>query len=88
MTNQCRMHSQEGKLNESIEYTKIADNKTNAKLKVHFFWPFKRDYWIIYLDRNYQYAIISKPDRKYLWILFSSQIINRLAPPFISSPIG
>jgi apolipoprotein D and lipocalin family protein len=56
------MHSQEGKLNETIEYIKIADNKTNAKLKVHFFWPFKGDYWIIYLDKNYQYAIISKPN--------------------------
>ena len=66
------MHSQEGKLNETIEYIKIADNKTNAKLKVHFFWPFKGDYWIIDLDKNYQYAIISEPDRQYLWILSRS----------------
>jgi hypothetical protein len=35
------MHSQEGKLNKTIEYVKIADNKTNAKLKVHFFGPLK-----------------------------------------------
>ena len=66
------MHSQEGKLNETIEYIKIADNKTNAKLKVQFFWPFKGDYWIIDLDKNYQYAIISEPDRQYLWILSRS----------------
>ena len=69
VTNQCRMHSPEGKLNEAIGYAKIADNKTNAKLKVQFFWPFKGDYWIIDLDKNYQYAIISEPDRQYLWIL-------------------
>ena len=66
------MHSQEGKLNETIEYIKIADNKTNAKLKVHFFWPFKGDYWIIDLDKDYQYAVISEPDRQYLWILSRS----------------
>ena len=66
------MHSPQGKLNEAIGYAKIADNKTNAKLKVQFFWPFKGDYWIIDLDKNYQYAIISEPDRQYLWILSRS----------------
>jgi apolipoprotein D and lipocalin family protein len=83
VTNQCRMHSPEGKLNEAIGYAKIADNKTNAKLKVQFFWPFKGNYWIIDLDKNYQYAIISEPDRQYLWILSRSpnmdiQILEKL----------
>ena len=69
VSNRCRMHSPKGKLNEAIGYAKIADNKTNAKLKVQFFWPFKGDYWIIDLDKDYQYAVISEPDRQYLWIL-------------------
>ena len=50
----------------------VDDKITNAKLKVQFFWPFKGDYWIIDLDKNYQYAIISEPDRQYLWILSRS----------------
>lgn len=41
----------------------------NAKLEVEFFWPFKGDYWIIDLDKDYKYAMVGHPKRKYLWIL-------------------
>ena len=45
------------------------DRKTNAKLKVRFFWPFSGDYWIIDIGENYQYAVVGHPKRNYLWIL-------------------
>lgn len=48
------------------------DKETNAKLKVSFFWPFAGDYWIIDLGREYEYAVIDHPERKYLWILSRS----------------
>jgi apolipoprotein D and lipocalin family protein len=76
VTNQCRMHSPDGELKEATGVATIADGKTNAKLKVQFFWPFKGDYWIIYLDRDYQYAIVSEPDRQYLWILSRSPAMD------------
>jgi len=38
-------------------------------LKVQFFFPFKAKYWIIDLADDYNYAVISHPNRKYLWIL-------------------
>ena len=69
VTNQCRMNGRDGELNEAIGIATIANSKTNAKLKVQFFWPFKGDYWIIDLDKDYQYAIVSEPGRQYLWIL-------------------
>jgi len=69
VTNQCRMHGPEGELNEAIGIANVVDASTNAKLKVQFFWPFKGDYWIIDLDRDYQYAVVSEPGRQYLWIL-------------------
>jgi len=69
VTNQCHMNAPDGKLNKAIGIASIADDETNAKLKVQFFWPFKGDYWIIGLDEDYQYAIVSEPDRQYLWIL-------------------
>lgn len=47
----------------------IVDNKSNAKLKVSFFWPFTGDYWIIELGKNYEYAVVGHSERKYLWIL-------------------
>jgi apolipoprotein D and lipocalin family protein len=70
------MHGPDGELNEAIGKATIADRKTNAKLKVQFFWPFKGDYWIIDLDSDYRYAIVSEPDRQYLWILSRSPIME------------
>lgn len=55
---------------DSIKGTaRIADSVTNAKLKVTFFWPFSGDYWIIDLGERYEYAVVSNPDRTYLWVL-------------------
>lgn len=46
----------------------------NARLEVSFFdilgWrPVWGDYWIIGLDRGYDWAVIGHPERKYGWIL-------------------
>ena len=67
--NQCRKDSLTGKEKSVKGKAWVVDKKTNAKLKVQFFWPFRGDYWIIELDSNYQYAVVGHPSRKYLWIL-------------------
>ncbi len=48
----------------------------NSKLKVQFFWPFKGDYWILYLSPGYKQVIVGSPSRKYLWILARSRHIK------------
>lgn len=61
---------------------KIADAATYSKLKVSFvrilgiqlFWG---DYWIIGLEKNYRYAVVGNPNRKYGWILARE---NSLSP--------
>ncbi|MBU1077800.1 MAG: lipocalin family protein [Spirochaetes bacterium] len=67
--NQCRKVTVDGELDTAEGKAWVVDKKTNAKLKVQFFWPFRGDYWIIMLDKNYKYSIVSDPDRKFLWIL-------------------
>lgn len=47
----------------------VVPNSGNAKLKVQFFWPFRGDYWIIELDKDYQWAVVGVPSRKYFWVL-------------------
>lgn len=47
----------------------VVPDSGNAKLKVSFFGPFTGEYWIIGLDKNYQWALVGHPSRKYLWIL-------------------
>ncbi len=54
----------------------ITDKKSNAKLDVQFFWPFKGKYWIIALAPDYSYAMIGHPNRKYLWILNRKPVMN------------
>ena len=65
----------------------VKKNSGNAKLYVQFFWPFRGKYWIIDLDKEYTYAVVSHPNKKYLWILSRSpempthtyqEIISRL----------
>ena len=68
--NRCRKAS--GDYATAKGKAKIVDKKTNAKLKVTFFWPFYGDYWILDLGPNYEYAVVGEPGRKYLWILSRS----------------
>ncbi|XP_060171844.1 temperature-induced lipocalin-1-like [Lycium barbarum] len=54
-----------------------ADPKSDeAKLKVKFYVPpflpiipVIGDYWVLYIDDGYQYALVGEPRKKYLWIL-------------------
>jgi len=65
--NECRKAS--GEITRATGKAKVADKKTNAKLKVAFFWPFYGDYWILDLGPNYEYAVVGEPKRRYLWVL-------------------
>ena len=64
----------DGSVNEAKGIAKVVDSKSNAKLKVSFvrilgislFWG---DYWIIGLDKEYKFAVVGTPSRKYGWIL-------------------
>ena len=64
--NECRKN---GKVKQAKGRAKVVDKNTGAKLKVTFFWPFSADYWIINLGKDYDYAVVGTPNRKYLWIL-------------------
>ena len=52
-------------------------NTGNAKLKVQFFWPFRGKYWIIDLAEDYSYAVVGHPNRKYLWILSRTPVMDQ-----------
>ena len=66
--NQCRK-APDGVLDSARGRAWVTDPATNAKLKVQFFWPFRGDYWIIDLGRDYDYAVVGHPSRDYLWVL-------------------
>jgi apolipoprotein D and lipocalin family protein len=70
--NRCIKEDGSAKIAEGI--AKAVKGSGNAKLEVSFFSilgirPFWGDYWIIGLDKDYAFAVIGSPDRKYGWIL-------------------
>jgi apolipoprotein D and lipocalin family protein len=59
---------------------------TGARLKVSFLprwlqWvPFTQgDYWVVLLDADYRYAVVSEPSRKYLWVLSRAPVMETAA---------
>jgi apolipoprotein D and lipocalin family protein len=74
VTNRCSQ--EDGALDEAVGVAQIRDVATNAKLRVSFLPSWLRwtgigwgKYWIIDLDSHYQFAVVSEPNREYLWIL-------------------
>lgn len=65
---------EDGEVDDADGVARIVDRKTNAKLEVSFVsflgWrPFWGDYWVIGLDKDYKWAIVGTPNRKYGWVL-------------------
>ena len=74
--NRCNKDSVTGKQSYIKGKAFVEKNSGNAKLKVQFFWPFRGKYWIIDLAKDYRYAVVSNPNRKYLWILSRTPKMN------------
>ena len=82
VVNRCRTEG--GAVKESEGKVRLAEkNGPASKLKVRFapailsFLPFVwGDYWIIDLAKDYTYAVVGDPGRKYLWILARSRTMD------------
>lgn len=74
--------NEEGEAEEAVGEAKPVD-ATNSKLTVSFLpeglrWvPFtKGDYWILRLDPDYTTSLVGTPDRKYLWLLSRTPVMQ------------
>jgi len=47
----------------------VVDKESNASWEMQFIWPFKAEYRVIYLDKNYEVTIIGRSKRDYVWIM-------------------
>lgn len=79
--NECR--KKDGNIEVAVGEAEVKEKSSNSKLKVRFapswlsFMPFVwADYWIVDLDPDYSYAVVSEPDREYFWILSRTQKMN------------
>ena len=78
VVNSCRKDGPEGKVKVAKGKAFVVEGSGNAKLRVQFFWPFRGDYWIIDLGKDYEYAVVSAPSRKYLWILARTPVMDEV----------
>lgn len=69
VTNTCYQDSLDGEIRTAEGRARVVDGSGNAKLEVSFFGPFWGDYWIIELDADYRWAVVSEPGGRFLWIL-------------------
>lgn len=58
-----------GKWDEAEGKAYFVDDPIVGRLKVSFFGPFYGAYNIFELGENYEYSMVTGPDRSYLWIL-------------------
>ena len=72
--NECL--KEDGTINKAKGEARVVDKQTNARLEVRFAPKFLSfipavwgDYWIVYLDDDYQNVAIGDPKREYFWIL-------------------
>lgn len=68
VTNRSELNGTE----KTINGTARSIDPSNSKLKVTFYPPFEGDYWIVMLDENYRYAVVSNPLKTTCWILSRS----------------
>tara|TARA_B110000495_G_C22908524_1_gene530448 strand:- start:140 stop:697 length:558 start_codon:yes stop_codon:yes gene_type:complete len=67
----------DGKQTIAIGKAKIPDSNIPSKLKVSFFWIFYGDYYVMDLDKDYQWALIGSESDNYLWILSRTPQIDK-----------
>ncbi len=69
VTNLCKKGSFNGDVAKITGKGWVVDQKTKAKLKVQFIWPFNLNYWVIHTAPDYSNIVVGEPDRENLWIL-------------------
>jgi apolipoprotein D and lipocalin family protein len=62
--------AKDNKWSESVGKAYFVSSEDQAYLKVSFFGPFYGSYIVFELEQeNYQYAMVSGPDKSYFWLL-------------------
>lgn len=84
VVNRCKLA--DGNMNEGRAIGRKATPDDSAKLEVNFapnwlsFLPFVwGNYWVVDLDKGYQLAAVSEPNREYLWVLSRTKTVDPAA---------
>lgn len=56
--------------------TGFVSDVSNSQWGMQFIWPFKAEFIIAYLSAEYEYTIIARSARDYVWIMSRSPVIS------------
>jgi apolipoprotein D and lipocalin family protein len=76
VVNKCRKGGFNKRISGITGKAFAVKGSNNTKLKVQFFWPFRGDYWVVKLDTDYKWAVVSSPGKEYLWLLSRKPVID------------
>jgi len=66
----CHISSPAGRVKTRKLKATLIKGANGSKAEAILLWPFiKAQYWIIFVDKNYQYALAGTPGRSHLWLL-------------------
>lgn len=54
---------------KSEALAEVLDAPANARWRIQSRWPLWLDYVVLYVDQDYQHAVVGHPSRDYAWIL-------------------
>ncbi len=74
--NSCNKDNPEGPLMGVLGYASIDNPGINSQLSVDFGFPKKGSYWIIGLDSQYRWAVVSDPTKSSLYILSKTPVLS------------
>jgi len=66
----------DGKLKKHTPRGFVCDPQSNAVWGMQFVWPFKGDYRILYIDKDYTLTVIGRQKRDYVWIMARKPVIS------------
>lgn len=73
VVNTCRFGTKDGEPRSAQAVAKVIEGSNGARLAVNFSpipLPAGRgNYWVIYLDADYQHAVVGEPSGRFLWML-------------------
>jgi apolipoprotein D and lipocalin family protein len=76
IVNECRV-IESGNLKKTYSKALLKDPGTNSKFKLKIRGPFKRDYQVLEVGNNYDYALVGNESRTRLWILSRKPILAK-----------
>lgn len=78
--NTCRFGTKDGNPRSATAVARVIDGSNGARLFVNFspvpLLAGRGNYWVIYLDADYQHAVVGEPSGRFLWYLSRTPTIT------------